>query len=63
MRAQRSQRGKEEVLTERSQIFAALMKEDDPQKLVKLLLLISILRERTYHAGYISVVWKTAPVT
>ena len=38
MRAQRSQRGKEEVLTECPQIFAALMYEDDLQKLVKLLL-------------------------
>ena len=37
MRAQRSQRGKEEVLTECPQILA-LMYEDDLQKLVKLLL-------------------------
>ena len=63
MRAQRSQKGKEQVLTECSQIFAALTKTDDLQKLVELLLATSIVRERTYHVGYISVVWKTAPVT
>ena len=63
MLSQRSQRGKEEVLTECPQIFAALMYEHDLQKLVKLLLVTSIVRERVCRAGYISVVWKTAPVT
>ena len=48
MSAQRSQTGKEEVLTERTQIFAALMYEDDLQKLVKLLLVTSIVRERVH---------------
>ena len=48
MRTQRSQRGKEEVLTECPQIFAALLYEDDLQKLVKLLLVSSIVRERVY---------------
>ena len=65
MRVQRSQRGKEPVLTECPQIFAALMYEDDLQKLVKLLLVTSIVRERVYRVcieGYISVVWKTATV-
>ena len=65
MRTQRSRRGKE-VLTECPQIFVALMYEDDLQKLVKLLLVTSIVRERVYRVcieGYISVVWKTAPVT
>ena len=48
MRAQRSQRSKEEVLTECAQIlFAAWMQEDDLQKLVELLLVTSIVRERT----------------
>ena len=47
MRAQRSQRSKEEVLTECTQIFAAWMQEDDLQKLVELLLVTSIVRERT----------------
>ena len=56
-------RGAQEEVLECSQIFAALTKQDDLQKLVTLLLVTSIVRERTYHAGYISVVWKTAPVT
>ena len=43
----RSERSKEEVLTERAQIFAVWMQEDDLQKLVKLLLVTSIVRERT----------------
>ena len=47
MRAQRSQRGKEEVLTECPQIFAAWMQEDCLQKLVELLLVTGIVRERT----------------
>ena len=47
MRAQRSQRSKEEVLTECAQIFAAWMQEDDLQKLVELLLVTSIVRGRT----------------
>ena len=58
--------GKEEVLTKCPQIFAALMYKDDLQKLVKLLLVTSIVRERVYRVcieGNISVVWKTAPVT
>ena len=65
MRTQRSQRGKEEVLTECSQILAALMQmhEDDLQKLVRLLLVTSIVLYRVCIEGYISVVWKTAPVT
>ena len=46
MRAQRSQRSKE-VLTECAEIFAAWMQEDDLQKLVELLLVTSIVRERT----------------
>ena len=37
---------KEEVLTECAQIFAASMQEDDLQKLVELLLVTSIVRER-----------------
>ena len=57
---------KEEVLTECPQILAALMPGFEVgrrlQKLVKLLLVTSIVRERTYHAGYMSVFWKTAPV-
>ena len=55
MRAQRSQRGKQ---TECPQIFAALTFEDDLLKLVKLLLVASIVRERVYRLyieGYISV--------
>ena len=37
-----------EVLTDtRPQIFAALMEDDDLQKLVELLLVTSIVRERT----------------
>ena len=54
MRAQRSQRGKEEGqrrgldgMHACPQIFAALMQEDDLQKLVVLLLVTSIVRERT----------------
>ena len=66
MRAQRSQRDKDCVLTECPQILSALMYEDDLQKLVKLLLVTSIVRERVEPVcieGYISVVWKPAPVT
>ena len=66
MPTQRSQRGKEQVLTKCPQILSALMHEDDLQKLVKLLLVTRILRERVDHVcieGYISVVWKPAPVT
>ena len=35
------------VLMSSTQIFAALMQEDDLQKLVELLLVTSIVRERT----------------
>ena len=66
MRAQGSQRGKEEVLTECPQIFTALMYEDDLKKLLKLLLVTNIVRERVDRLcieGYISVVWKPTPVT
>ena len=62
---QRSQRG-EDVSTICPQIFAAFVYADDFQELVKLPLVTSIVREKVYRVcieGYISVVWKTAPVT
>ena len=64
MRAQRSQRGKEDVLTGCPQIFDAAVKTyTDLQKLVRLLLVTSIVRERVDRVsidGYISVIWKPA---
>ena len=66
MRAHRSQRGKEKVLTKCPEILAALMYEDDLQKHVKLLVVTRIVRERVDRVrieGYISVVWKPTPVT
>ena len=63
MRAKRSERDKEKVLTKCPEILAALMYEDDLQKLVKLLLVTERV-DRVCIEGYISVVWKpAAPVT
>ena len=64
MRAQRSQRGKEDVLTKCPQIlYAAVQTYTDLQKLVRLLLVTSIVRQRVDRVcidGYISVIWKPA---